>query len=287
MISMEERLQKVLAHAGIGSRRQCEALIAGGHVAVDGQVMRELGTRVDPTQREITVDGVPIQHERSVYWVVNKPRGYLCTNHDPARRPLALDLVPHVPQRVYCVGRLDEGSEGLLLLTNDGELANKLLHPRYGVEKTYLVQVAGRPSAEDIHKLLRGVWLSEGHVKAKRVKRLKSQGDSTWLQIVLAEGRNREIRRMLARLEHKVMQLKRIAFGPVKIGRLKKGKARPLTATEIDLLRRSADRSAHREQEEAPETKSSRPTFHGPSGRRRPPRFNRPNKPGRQKARTP
>src|SRR5262249_37040791 len=177
----------------------------------------------------VTVDGQPIRAERFVYWLLNKPRGYLCTNHDPAKRPLAIDLVPHVSQRVYTVGRLDEASEGLLLLTNDGELANHLMHPRFGVEKTYLVQVAGQPTREDLLQLLKGVWLSEGHVKARHVKRLKRQGESTWLRIVLCEGKNREIRRMLARLCHKVLRLKRIAIGPVEIGRLGPGKSRRLS----------------------------------------------------------
>src|SRR5581483_6370167 len=121
-----------------------------------------------------------------------KPRGYLSTNRDPSGRPLATDLVPHVAQRVYTVGRLDEDSEGLLLLTNDGDLANRLMHPRYGVEKTYIVQVAGAPTAEDIQKLLKGVWLSDGHVRARSVRRLKRQGESAWLQITLSEGKNRE-----------------------------------------------------------------------------------------------
>src|SRR5437870_3424020 len=143
-----ERLNKVLAHAGVGSRRHCEELILQGRVAVDGQPVRELGTKVEPTQ-QICVDSQPIQTERHVHWLVNKPRGYLCTNHDPAGRPRALDLIGHVSQRVYTVGRLDEDSEGLLLMTNDGDLAHKLMHPRFGVYKTYLVQVAGKPSRED------------------------------------------------------------------------------------------------------------------------------------------
>src|SRR6185295_5419783 len=130
-----------------------------------------LGTKVDPDKQRITVDGRPVHGERPVYWLVNKPRGYLCTNHDPDGRPLAIDLVPQVSQRVYTVGRLDEASEGLLLLTNDGDLAFRLMHPRFGVEKTYLVQVAGRPTKEDELQLLKGVWLSEGHVRAKRVHR--------------------------------------------------------------------------------------------------------------------
>src|SRR5689334_1610359 len=124
-----ERLHKVLAHAGVGSRRQCEALIAEGRVSVDGRVVRELGTKVGPGQK-VAVDGQPVRAERPVYWLVNKPRGYLCTNRDPAKRPLAIDLVPKVAQRVYTVGRLDEASEGLLLLTNDGDLAFRLMHPR-------------------------------------------------------------------------------------------------------------------------------------------------------------
>jgi 23S rRNA pseudouridine2605 synthase len=236
-----ERLHKLLAHAGVGSRRQCEAMITAGRVTVDGQVVRELGTKVDAEQR-FSVDGQPVRGERHVYWLVNKPKGYLCTNRDPAGRPLAVDLVPHVSQRVYTVGRLDEASEGLLLLTNDGDLAYRLMHPRFGVEKTYLVQVAGHPTGEDLQQLLKGVWLSDGHVKARHVKRLKSHGESTWLRIVLSEGRNREIRRMLARLGHKVLHLRRIALGPVLLGRLAGGKARKLTGHELAALRRVAER---------------------------------------------
>lgn len=237
-----ERLQKVLAHAGIGSRRQCEELIATGRVTVDGDIVRELGTKVDPEQHKVCVDGQPVRAEHHVYWLVNKPRGYLCTNHDPAGRPLAIDLVPQVSQRVYTVGRLDEDSEGLLLLTNDGALAHQLMHPRFSVEKTYLVQVAGSPSAEDMQQLLKGVWLAEGHVRARRVKRMKAQGKSTWLRIVLAEGKNREIRRMLARLGHKVVRLRRVAIGPIEIGRLASGKSRKLSLAEITDLKDCADR---------------------------------------------
>jgi 23S rRNA pseudouridine2605 synthase len=174
--------------------------------------------------------------------VVHKPRGYICTNHDPAGRPLAIDLVPHVSQRVYTVGRLDEDSEGLLLLTNDGDLAFRLMHPRYGVEKTYLVQVAGAPSRTDLQQLLKGVWLSDGHVRARDVKQVKRQGESVWLRIVLSEGKNREIRRMLARLGHKVMRLRRVSLGPVRLDRLPSGKARKLSKLELAALRRAAKR---------------------------------------------
>jgi 23S rRNA pseudouridine2605 synthase len=237
-----ERLNKFLAHAGVGSRRHCDELILRGRVQVAGQVVRELGTKIEPEGAEVCVDGQSLHTERAVHWLVNKPRGYLCTNHDPAGRPLAIDLVPHVHQRVYTVGRLDEDSEGLLLLTNDGELAHRLMHPRFGVDKTYLVQVAGRPAREDLQQLLQGVWLSDGHVRARHVRRLKSQGDSTWLEIVLSEGKNREIRRMLARLNHKVLRLKRTAIGPVQLGRLASGKSRPLGKDELARLRRAGDR---------------------------------------------
>ncbi|MCI0465337.1 MAG: rRNA pseudouridine synthase [Gemmataceae bacterium] len=236
-----DRLNKVLAHAGVGSRRHVEELIRAGRVSVDGQTVRELGTRVAPGQR-VCVDGDPIHTERAVYWMVNKPPGYLCTNHDPAGRPLAVDLIPQVAQRVYTVGRLDESSEGLLLLTNDGDLAHRLMHPRFGVEKTYLVRVAGSPSRDDLLALLKGVWLSDGHVRARRVKRLKHSGGSTWLRVTLAEGRNREIRRMLARLEHKVLRLRRIALGPLRLGDLQRGKARRLTAEEVSALQQAAQR---------------------------------------------
>ena len=237
-----ERLNKLLAHAGIGSRRHCDDLIRAGRVAVDGVRITSLGTKVDGDSSAVAVDGHPVKLERPVYWLLNKPRGVLCTNYDPSGRPRAIDLIPHVEQRVYTVGRLDEASEGLLLMTNDGDLAFKLMHPRFGVDKTYLVQVQGDPSPDDCRRLLSGVFLSEGRVKAKRIKRIKKQNDSTWLRIVLNEGKNREIRRMLARLGHKVLTLRRIAIGPVQLDRLPRGKARRLSGQELRELRRSVER---------------------------------------------
>lgn len=242
ILSDMERLNKYLAHAGVGSRRQCDELIRLGRVKVDGQTVREPGAQVESERQQVAVDDTPVRGERTVYWLVNKPRGYLCTNYDPAGRPRAIDLVPHVDQRVYTVGRLDEDSEGLLLLTNDGDLANQLMHPRYGVEKTYQVQVAGSPTADDMKRLLAGVFLNEGRVRAKRIKRLKTQGQSTWLRIVLCEGKNREVRRMLAKLGHKVMRLVRVAIGPVRLDRLPRGKARRPSGPEVDALRRAARR---------------------------------------------
>ena len=232
-----ERLNKYLAHAGIGSRRHCDTLIAAGRVKVNGVRVSDLGLKIDPDAHQISVDDHAVRSEKPVYWVVHKPVGYLSTNSDPAGRPRAVDLLPHVDQRVYTVGRLDEGSEGLLLMTNDGELAFHLMHPRFGIPKTYLVLVAGNPTAQDIQKLLDGVWLSEGKVRAKNVRRMKPQGNSTWLRIVLTEGKNREIRRMLAQLGHKVMRLRRVAIGPIKLDRLPKGKARRLSEAELTDLR--------------------------------------------------
>ena len=186
--------------------------------------------------------------------------------------------MPHIGERVYTVGRLDEDSEGLLLLTNDGDLAFKLMHPRFGVRKTYLVQVAGKPTRDDVQKLLDGFFLSDGLVKAQRVKRLKSEGESTWLEIVLAEGKNREIRRMLAKLDHKVMRLKRIAIGPLKLDRLRKGKSRRLQPDEIELLRSSIERRPLQKKESPPEEKPRQrkgvaaPPVEKPTHRKGPPR---------------
>jgi 23S rRNA pseudouridine2605 synthase len=260
-----ERLNKFLAHAGLGSRRHCDDLILAGRVMIDGVACRELGSRVDPEKQAVSVDGKPVKAEQHVYWLVNKPTGYLCTNHDPSGRPRVLDLVPHVGERVYTVGRLDEDSEGLLLLTNDGDLAHKLMHPRFGVRKTYLVQVAGKPSRDDIQKLLTGIWLSDGHVKASKVRVLKSQGESAWLEIVLTEGKNREIRRMLAKLEHKVMRLKRTAIGPIKLDRLRKGKSRKLHHEEVDLLRKAVGRRTKTEGREPPPPPEPKPNLRKPA----------------------
>lgn len=238
-----ERLNKYLAHAGIGSRRHCDELIAAGRVKIDGRIVRDLGVKVDIEKNKISVDDNNVRSEKPTYWVVNKPVGYLCTNHDPAGRPLALDLITHVEQRVYTVGRLDEASEGLLLMTNDGELAFQLMHPKFEIEKTYLALVAGQPSIMDLQKLLDGVWLSDGKVKAKAARKVRSQGDSTWVRIVLCEGKNREIRRMLAQLGHKVMRLQRISLGPVRLDRLPKGKSRRLSLLELNALKKAVEES--------------------------------------------
>lgn len=231
-----ERLQKILAHAGLGSRRACEELILQGRVTVDGQFVRELGTRVDPVRQKIAVDGQSIRSERPVYYAVNKPKGYVSTNSDPAGRPRVIDLLPEIPERVFTVGRLDENSVGLMILTNDGELANRLAHPRYGVEKVYRAVVAGMPTPDVLEKLVEGVWLAEGKVRARRVKVVGKQGDAAVLEMILAEGKNREVRRMLARLGHKVMSLTRVRVGPVSLQGLSVGHWRRLAPEEVRRL---------------------------------------------------
>ena len=238
--ALTERLQKVLAHAGLGSRRACEEYILQGRVTVDGKVVRELGTRVDPRRSVVAVDGERIRPERMVYYAVFKPKGYVSTNEDPAGRPRVVDLLPETSERVYAVGRLDEESTGLMILTNDGELANRLAHPRFGVEKTYRVLVAGTPDRAVLQKLTEGVWLAEGKARAKRARLVGTQGNATILELVLAEGKNREVRRMLAKLGHKVMSLSRVAIGPVVLRGLRPGEFRPLTHAEVDALRKVA-----------------------------------------------
>ncbi|WP_165246176.1 pseudouridine synthase [Paludisphaera soli] len=235
-----ERLQKVLAQSGLGSRRACEEYILQGRVTVDGKTVKELGARVHPGSAVIAVDGEKLKAERHVYFAVNKPKGYVSTNDDPSGRPRVVDLLPEVPERVYTVGRLDEESTGLMILTNDGQLANRLAHPRFGVEKVYRAVVAGSPGPDVIARLTEGVWLSEGKVRAKRSRIVGSQGDATILELVLAEGKKREIRRMLAKFGHKVMILTRIAIGPINLKGLPVGEHRALSRTEVDMLRKVA-----------------------------------------------
>ena len=223
-----ERLQKVLAAAGLGSRRQCEELITTGRVEVDRKVVTQLGTRVDPAVQDVRVDGESLSLGRRVYYAVNKPKGVVTTNRDPGGRPRVIDLVPNQDIRLFAIGRLDLNSEGLILVTNDGELANRLTHPRYGVEKVYLAQVVGRPTPEVLDKLRRGVHLAEGVARVEEVRIESHQKESTWLEIILREGMNREIRRLLARVGHKVLRLVRVSVGPVRLGKLPPGTVRPL-----------------------------------------------------------
>ena len=234
-----ERLQKVLAAAGLGSRRTCEELITSGRVEVNRQVVTQLGTRIDPLKAEVRVDGEKLPNPKRVVYMLNKPVGVVTTNFDPSGRPRVVDLVPG-EQRLFAIGRLDRMSEGLILVTNDGALANLLSHPRYGVEKKYLVQVAGVPSQELLEKIRRGITLAEGKVHAKRVDIRSQHKQSAVLEMILDEGKNREIRRMLARLGHKVHQLKRVGVGKLSLGNLLPSQWRQLAWSEIEALRHDA-----------------------------------------------
>ncbi|MBN2024573.1 MAG: rRNA pseudouridine synthase [Pirellulales bacterium] len=236
-----ERLQKILAAAGAGSRRRCEELIRAGRVEVDGRVVSQLGCRVDPANQEVRLDGVALRSPRRVYLAVHKPDGVISTNRDPSGRPRVIDLLPNKDVRLFPVGRLDLHSEGLILLTNDGALANRLTHPRYGVEKTYRVLVAGNPAREALAELRRGIHLAEGTVRVSVIRVRGKYKKSTALEMVLREGRNREIRRAMAKLGHKVLRLIRIAVGPVRLGTLEPGAYRRLSSAEITALRRAAE----------------------------------------------
>jgi 23S rRNA pseudouridine2605 synthase len=231
-----ERLQKLLARAGFGSRRSSEALIAAGRVVVDGEVAT-LGTRADPAHARITVDGVPAVVDSSrVYWLLNKPAGCVTTAHDPQGRPTVVDLVPAEP-RTFPVGRLDLDTEGLLLLTNDGELAQLLTHPRHGVEKTYLAEVDGVPTDRTLRALCRGVELDDGPARAQRARLVQRARDGgSAVEIVLREGRNRIVRRMCAQVGHPVRRLVRTRIGPLFDPKLPPGATRPLTPDEVRAL---------------------------------------------------
>lgn len=232
------RLQKLLAAHGLGSRRSCETLILEGRVEVDGQVVDKLGTKVDPNTQKITVDGQRLIEQKLQYFMLNKPPGILSTARDPAGRARVIDLIK-TNTRVYNVGRLDQSSEGLILVTNDGDLANKLTHPRYGIEKKYLVLVVGQPEHEQLAELRKGIYLAEAKVRVSNITIRKRQRDRTWLEIVLDEGRNREIRRILARIGHKVVQLRRVAIGPLTLGDLPLGSHRQLTPMEVKQLQKA------------------------------------------------
>jgi len=260
-----ERLQKVLAAAGVASRRACEELIQEGRVEVDGQIVTELGVKVDPAKQRILVDGEPLRPAQVRCYMLNKPPGVVSTSRDPAGRVTVTEMVPPDLGRLFSVGRLDRSSEGLILLTNDGELANRLAHPRYGVPKTYLARVAGRPDREVIAALRRGVRLAEGVAKAQQVRIKSGYKQSTLLEIVLTEGKNREIRRMLAGVGHKVLELRRVGLGTLRLGELPPGAYRPLTPKEIDSLRGAAARATS--QGPGPAASARRP----PTGRPRKP----------------
>jgi len=243
--SRGERIQKVLASAGLGSRRSCEELISEGVVRVNGHLVADLPAWVDPKHDRITVRGKAIrQRTTQTYVMLFKPRGTICTNDDPEGRKRAIDLVKHPSHaRLFPVGRLDQDSSGLLLMTDDGELAQKLTHPSHEVARTYEIIVKGRVEESDIARLRRGIFLSNGRTakraSAERLQILRRDRDRTRMRLILREGRNRQIRRMLARLGFPVKKLQRTAMGTLNLKGLQPGQWRDLTTSELKALRRA------------------------------------------------
>lgn len=227
------RLHKYLAQCGVGSRRACEGLIAAGHVSVNGVPELRLGVRIDPQRDQVTVDGRPCRPERFVYLAVNKPRGVVCTCRDPQHRRTILDLVPATFGRLYPVGRLDRDSEGLVLLTNDGDTAHRLAHPRHRITKQYVVRVAGVPSAAQLQQMRRGIRSGPELLRLDEAQIVRREGVTAWCRLVLHQGRKREIRRMLEVLGFRVLRLCRTAIGPITLGKLAPGRWRHLTPLEL------------------------------------------------------
>lgn len=232
------RLQKFLAHAGVCSRRAAETLISSGRVSIDGQIVTKLGTKVDPDTNDVRVNGTKISIKRSfIYLLLNKPKGILTTVHDPYGRPTVMGLLGKVAGRVYPVGRLDKDSEGLLLFTNDGALAYGLLHPSHKVSKTYRVTVKGMPSKAELDMLREGVEIEGKKTLPCKIKVLTTSSHSSIIEVILKEGRKRQIKMMFNTIDHRVIRLIRIEMGPLKLGELPPGQFRELTESEIKLLK--------------------------------------------------
>lgn len=234
------RLNKVIADSGLTSRRQADRLIEEGHVTVNGKRVFELGVQVDPNVDKILVDGKPLRRQTmKLYLLFHKPAGVLTTMDDPHDRPTVADYLGDVPVRVFPVGRLDWDSEGLLLLTNDGEFAQKVSHPKSEVTKTYMVKVSGQPKPEQIQKLLRGVSIIGGKVAAKSIEKIKRDDGSRrydWYKVVITEGKNRQIRQMFAKINLDVMKLQRVAIGRLRIGSLKRGELVYLNDAAVEKI---------------------------------------------------
>lgn len=231
----KERLQKVLAAAGIDSRRNCEELILDGAVRVNRNIIDELPAFVDPQNDVITVNGKRIKFADKVYFLLNKPKGIICTNSDPQGRKKAIDLI-ECDHRIFCVGRLDIDTIGAIILTNDSELTNRLTHPKFELPKTYEVKLKGRIDGDSIEKLKKGVWLSEGKTEKSAVKVLKRTHTESLVQIVIRQGLNRQIRRIMARVGYKVKSLKRTKIGNISTKGMQVGQYRKLTKGQVDYL---------------------------------------------------
>lgn len=248
------RLPKFLSDTGVASRRRAEELILEGRVLVNDQIVDTLPAFVEPQRDRVIVDGVLVRVQRLDYFILHKPKNVVCTNRDPAGRLRAVDLLPDLPARLLPVGRLDAETSGLLLMTNDGELAQRITHPRYGVPKTYRAEVGGHAAPDLPRRMRDGVYLAEGKARASEVEVVHTSHERSVLMITLREGRNRQVRRMLARLGHPVRKLKRVQIGPLSLRGLPEGATRRLTPQEIAALRAAAEAA-----ERAATTASGRP----------------------------
>ncbi|GGN95325.1 ribosomal large subunit pseudouridine synthase B [Saccharibacillus kuerlensis] len=239
-----ERLQKILAQAGVASRRKCEELILAGKVEVNGEVVTTLGTKADPDADEITVSGRAIKAQKKLYLMFNKPKGVITSATDPEGRKVVTDYIKGIKERVYPVGRLDYDSEGLLLLTNDGDLAQKMTHPSHHVPKTYLATVEGIPHGDSLEKLRRGIQLEDGMTAPADLDYydVDQEKKQATIRITIYEGKNRQVRRMFDAISHPVKRLKRISMGNLYLQNLKRGLFRHLTANEVNELKQLADK---------------------------------------------
>lgn len=237
-----DRLQKVLAEAGVASRRKCEELITAGRVEVNDKVVTTLGVKVDPSQDFIKVDGKPIRRQSKVYVIFNKPKGVITSAQDPEGRKTVTEFFKNIKQRIYPIGRLDYDTEGLLLLTNDGEFAHLLTHPKHHVPRTYLATVKGVPHGSLLDKLKNGIELEDGMTAPAEVEYqdVRLETNEAVVKITIYEGRNRQVRRMFDAIHHPVIKLKRIQFGPLQLSGIPRGKFRHLTPQEVNELRQEA-----------------------------------------------
>ncbi|PSL50442.1 ribosomal large subunit pseudouridine synthase B [Salsuginibacillus halophilus] len=237
-----ERLQKVIAQAGIASRRKAEKLIEDGRVQVNDKTVVELGTKVRPGKDKVTVDGVPLDREAPVYYLFYKPRKVLSAANDDRGRTTVVDYFPEVKERIFPVGRLDYETSGLMILTNDGEFANELMHPKNRVPKTYIAKVKGKPSPQQLKQLERGIELEDGKTAPAKVKFKTGdkKKDTSIIEVVMHEGKNRQVRRMFEAIDHEIVKLKREQYAFLTLDGLNAGESRPLKPIEVQQLRESA-----------------------------------------------
>ena len=260
-----ERLQKILAHAGVASRRKAEELIEAGHVSVNGKVVRELGSKADLDQDLIEVDGRTIRETQDkVYYVLYKPAGCVTTLSDPENRPTIKAYLEEIPERVYPVGRLDYDVEGALIVTNDGDLAFSMMHPRFGVRRTYLAKVHGVPAAEQLERLRRGVRLEDGRARALEADLHSRTPRNTWVRVVVAEGRQHLVKRLMEAVGAPVQKLHRADYGGIGVAGMRPGEVRELTRAEVQSLRAQAGKKAEASDRRAPVALPARRHGHGP-----------------------